>query len=112
MVSPPELAVLILAAYRGTQLAVHDTILDAPRDWVFTWHSRKDTSPVRHALVSLITCIYCAGWWVSGAFLATWLYASGQWHDAPLLVHGAEWFAVAGGQALLNRWDDSRKDSD
>lgn len=111
MVSPPELALLVLAAYRGTQLAVHDTILDTPRSWIFDWHARKDpTSPVRAAVVSLISCVYCMGWWVSGAFLAAWLLATGQWHDAPLLLHGVEWFAVAGGQALLNRWDDSRKD--
>jgi len=112
MVSPPELAVLILAAYRGTQLAVHDTILDVPRGWAFTWHSKRDTSPVRAALITLISCIYCMGWWVSGAFLAAWLLLTDQWHGTPLLVHGVEWFAVAGGQALLNRWDDSRKDAD
>ncbi|NGO45108.1 hypothetical protein [Streptomyces ureilyticus] len=33
----------------------------------------------------------------------------GTRHETPLLVHGIEWFAVAGGKALLNRWDDSRK---
>ncbi|MFB7337768.1 hypothetical protein ACFC00_40155 [Streptomyces adustus] len=42
--------------------------------------------------------------------LAGYLLASGEWGDGPPLVHLLEWFAVAGGQALLDRWDDSRKD--
>lgn len=111
MVSLPELAVLAFAAYRGTQLIVHDSILDAPRGWAFTWHSRKDTSPLRTALITLISCVYCSGWWVAGAFLAAYLLLTDQWHGVPVLLHGVEWFAVAGAQALLNRWDDSRKDT-
>lgn len=109
MVSPPELAVLCLAAYRGTQLAVHDTILDVPRGWVFRWHAAKDTSPVRAALITLISCVYCAGFWISGAALFGYLGATGGLDEHPLVL-GLEWFTVAGGQALLNRWDDSRKD--
>lgn len=107
MVSPPELAVLILAAYRGTQLAVHDTILDVPRSWLYDWHSRKATSPVRAAAVTLISCVYCMGFWVSGTVLAAFLL----WPDSFAVRIGLLWFAVAGGQALFNRWDDSRKDT-
>jgi len=110
MVSPTVLAVLAFAAYRGTQLAVHDSILDVPRGWAFRWHGRKDTSPVRTALITLISCIYCMGWWVSGAILFAYLAATGGLDDHPVIL-GLEWFAVAGGQALLNRWDDSRKDA-
>jgi hypothetical protein len=40
--------------------------------------------------------------------LAAWLLTTGTWHDAPLLIHGIEWLAVAGGAVLLNRWDDTR----
>lgn len=105
MVSPTELAVLAFAAYRGTQLAVHDTILDVPRSWLYDWHSRKPESPLRSALVTLISCVYCMGWWVSGALLAAYLL----WPDNDVVRIGLLWFAVAGGQALLNRWDDSRK---
>lgn len=112
MVSIPELAVLAAAGYRGTQLIVHDSVLDMPREWAFTWHSKNTESSIRTALVTLISCVYCTGWWVSGAFLAAWLYATGRWDDTPLLVHGIEWFAVAGTAALLNRWDDSRKDAE
>jgi hypothetical protein len=42
---------------------------------------------------------------VSGILLATWLLVTGQFDDAPLLVHGIEWFA--GGAVLLNRFDDT-----
>lgn len=107
MISLPELALLAFAGYRATQLAVHDTILDALRDAVFAWHERRPESNVRSAVVSLISCVYCMGWWVSGAILATWLLTTGQWHDAPLLVHGVEWFAVAGAAVFLNRFDDT-----
>ncbi|MGY5033550.1 hypothetical protein ACWC9U_22235 [Streptomyces sp. 900116325] len=47
---------------------------------------------------------------MSGALLLTYLLATGQWDQAPLLVHGIEWLAVAGAAVLFNRWDDSRKD--
>ncbi|MEV7815594.1 MULTISPECIES: hypothetical protein [Streptomyces] len=50
------------------------------------------------------------GWWISGASLATWVLASGQWDDSPLVVHGVEWFAVAGGAVLMNRVDDTLGD--
>lgn len=111
MISPTEIALLALAGYRGTQLVVHDSILDPVRARVDAWQQRKPMSPYRDAVVTLISCVYCSGWWVAGALLATWLLVTGQWDRAPLLVHGVEWLAVAGGAALLNRWDDSRKDS-
>ncbi|MGY3199724.1 DUF1360 domain-containing protein [Streptomyces sp. TE5632] len=107
MISIPELVVLAAAGYRATQLLVHDSILDVPRDRLFAWHSRNTDSTTRTALVTLISCVYCTGWWVAGALLATWLLASGQWHDAPLLVHGIEWFAVAGASVVINRADDT-----
>lgn len=112
MLNLAELTLLALAGYRGTQLIVFDTVLDAPRTVVFNWHGRETESAVRAAAVTLISCIYCMGFWVSGAFLAAYLYASHQWHGTPLVVHGIEWFAVAGGQALLSVWDNSRKDDE
>ncbi|WP_030672433.1 DUF1360 domain-containing protein [Streptomyces sp. NRRL B-1347] len=107
MIGPAEFALLAAASYRGTQLVVHDSILDPLRDRVAAWEDRAD-SRARTALLTLISCIYCSGWWVSGAVLATWLLATGQWHGVAPAVHAVEWFAVAGVQALLNRWDDSR----
>ncbi|WP_328427900.1 DUF1360 domain-containing protein [Streptomyces sp. NBC_00443] len=108
MVGIPTLAVLALASYRGTQLVVHDSIGDPIRDRVIAWHERRPDSSFRNAIVTLIACTYCAGWWVSGLVLAVYLLAAGAWTGTPLVLHLVEWFAVAGGQALLNRWDDSR----
>ncbi|MFF0092695.1 DUF1360 domain-containing protein [Streptomyces canus] len=107
MLNLTELALLALAGYRATQLAVHDTILEPARGVVFAWHSRKVDSTMRTAATTLISCPYCMGWWISGALLATWLLVTGQFDDAPLLVHGVEWFAVAGAAVLLNRIDDT-----
>lgn len=107
MISLTELAVLAFAGYRATQLAVHDTLLDAPRSVLFDWHSRNTQSVLRTLVITLISCVYCMGWWLSGALLAVWLHATGQWDQAPLLVHGVEWFAVAGAAVVINRLDDT-----
>ncbi|MEU7323404.1 DUF1360 domain-containing protein [Streptomyces griseoviridis] len=107
MISIPVLILLAFAGYRATQLAIHDTLLDPARAVVFNWHSRKTDSPVRGAAVTLISCPYCMGWWISGALLATLLLVTGRFDDAPLLTHGIEWFAVAGAAVLLNRIDDT-----
>lgn len=45
---------------------------------------------------------------LSLALLLTYLLTTGRFGGTPLLVHGIEWFAVAGVQALLNRWDDTK----
>lgn len=107
MINLIVLVILTLAAYRATQLAVHDTVLDWARGRLIAWHEKAPTRAGRAAAITLISCTYCAGWWLAGALLVTYLLATGTWHDTPLLVHGIEWAAVAGGQALLNRWDDT-----
>lgn len=104
-----ELAVLAFAAYRGTQLIVHDTILDKPRDLLYAWHQRRPDSSVRTALITLISCVYCSGWWISGVVLAVYLLTTGVFNQTPLLIHLLEWAAIAGAAVLANRWDDSRK---
>lgn len=110
MINLVELAVLAAAGYRGTQLLVHDSILDPVRDRIDTWFQKRPESKVREMVLTLISCVYCTGWWVSGGVLAAYLLAAGRWHDAPLLVHGVEWLAVAGAAVAINRWDDSLKD--
>ncbi|WP_030236795.1 DUF1360 domain-containing protein [Streptomyces sp. NRRL S-350] len=110
MLNLAELGVLGFACYRGTQLIVHDTILDPLRDQVIDWRVKKPESNVRDLLLTLISCVYCTGWWVAGFLLATYLLASGQWAQAPVLVHGIEWLAVAGAGVVINRWDDTRND--
>jgi hypothetical protein len=111
LIGTTELLLLGFAAYRATRIAVHDQITDPLRNPLFTWHANRPTSPLRTALITLISCTYCAGWWISGAILATYLTASGTWHDTPLAIHGVEWLAVAGAAALGNRWDDTRPDT-
>ncbi|MER6563318.1 DUF1360 domain-containing protein [Streptomyces sp. NPDC001027] len=107
MISLPVLALLGFAAYRATQLGVHDSILDPARDRLNAWYAGNVDSNTRGFLVQLISCVYCLGWWLSGMTLLAYLLATGSWDDAPWLVHGIEWFAVAGVQALLNRRDDT-----
>lgn len=102
------LAALGFAAYRATQLVVWDSIGDGLRDRLEQWHAARHDSRWRTFLRDLISCPYCSGWWLSLVTLTVYLTAAGAWGDAPLLVHAVEFWAVAGIQALLNRWDDSR----
>lgn len=110
MISLIELVVLGFAAYRATQLVVHDTILDPARARLAAWHVKKLDSRPRAFVMQLLSCIYCIGFWLAGIALLVYLLATGRFHDAPLLVHAVEWFAVAGLQALLNRRDDTFHD--
>ncbi|MEW2633351.1 DUF1360 domain-containing protein [Streptomyces sp. NPDC048389] len=107
MIDLTTLALLGLAGYRATQLAVHDTILDPARDRMHAWHESRPDSATREFVIALISCVYCMGWWISGAILATYLLVTGQFEDAPLLIHGLEWLAVAGAAVFLNRVDDT-----
>lgn len=107
MISLPELVLLVFAAYRGTRLLVHDDIAAPLRNPVFAWHDRKTGSRARQAAVTLVSCAYCMGVWVSAAALAAWLAAVGRGLPDPLEFI-VTLLAVSGGQALLNRWDDTR----
>ncbi|WP_406178009.1 DUF1360 domain-containing protein [Streptomyces canus] len=101
------LALLGVAAYRATQLGVHDSILDGARERLAAWQASNLDSQPRAFLIQLISCVYCLGWWLSGVTLLAYLLATGSWNQAPWIVHGIEWFAIAGVQALLNRRDDT-----
>lgn len=94
--SPLELTVVILAAYRATRLVTADSIFDEPRDWL-TDHAGK--------LGDLVGCPYCAGWWLSVIAYVAAVLALGRVHAAPVLAHMVEAWAVIGGQALLNAID-------
>lgn len=103
MITLIEFAVLGFAAYRATQLGVHDTIGDPVRQRIALWHAKKVDSKPRDLVMQLISCIYCLGWWAAGAVLTIWWF----WRDNPIVQFGLLWFAVAGLQALLNRRDDT-----
>lgn len=102
------LAALSFAAYRLTQFVVWDSLLDSARTRLELWQANRLTSPFRAFVRQLLSCIYCIGFWLAVAVTVIYLTAARQWDAAPLIVHGIECWAVAGGQALLNRWDDSR----
>lgn len=102
------LAALGLAAYRATQLVVHDSILSGPRLWLALRGGGTGASAWWRFWWDLASCTYCTGFHLSWITLVTYLTVAGEWGSAPLLVHAVEAWAVAGVQALLNRWDDSR----
>jgi hypothetical protein len=101
-----EIAVLGLASARGTQLIVHDSIGDPLRERLELWHAARFDSGPRTFLRTLLGCVYCVGMHLSWIALLVYLLATGGWRDAPWIVHGIEWFAVAAVQAGANRWDD------
>lgn len=106
------LAVLGFASYRATQLVVWDSIGDGPRERLKSWHMNGvgpgRSNRLRTFVLNLTSCTYCSGWWLSLITLAVYLTAAGQWGASSVWVHAVEFWAVAGIQALLNRWDDSR----
>lgn len=84
---------LALAAFRATRLVTSDVIAETPRRRVQAWALTN-----RHPkLETLVSCNYCAGWWVSVAVLAAW--------RVPLLRPFVRAFAVAGAQSLLSVLD-------
>lgn len=112
------LAALGFASYRATQLAVWDSILDplrgTPDSALERWHangiSPDRSNRGRDFVLKLFQCVYCIGFHMSWlAVLAYWLAVG----DNPVaswgsfLLFGIESFAVAGAQALLNRYDDT-----
>ena len=106
------LLILGFASYRATQLVVWDSIGDGLHERLDRWHHDGIGPDRRNAfrtfVKKLLNCVYCTGWWLSLVTLAVYLTAAGQWGAASLWVHAVEFWAVAGIQALLNRWDDSR----
>ncbi len=97
------------AAYRGTQLIVWDSILDGWRDRIERWRVAEFDSGPRKFVWDLLTCVYCTGFHVSWLTVAAYHTAT-SWSGVNVLSFGIESFAVAGVQALLNRWDDTLSD--
>lgn len=102
MLSLTELAALGLAAARATQLGVDDLILDPARARLAVWQSEKLDSKIRQFFVDLVGCLFCLGYWLSGVTLLVYLLAADSWDDAPWIIHGVEWFAIAAVQMVIN----------
>jgi hypothetical protein len=92
------LIAMTFAAYRLTRFLVEDSLLDRPREAILTKYP-----PNTHKLGTLLSCVFCAGWWISGAMLGlAHLVCLANWSLKYDLVL---WWAVAGGQALLSSLD-------
>lgn len=107
MLTLTELALLAAASYRGVQLLVHDSLTDPIRDKIETRHATNPRNKLWWFLNAVLGCVYCAGMYVAAAALWAYWLATSTWDDTPWVVHGLEWFAVAGIAALANRRDDT-----
>lgn len=101
--TPLDAATVALASFRVTRLVTSDTIADAPRHAVERWAYSVPPPSARREIATLVSCNYCAGWWVTLLVLAGWRFRLTR----PLV----EAFAVAGAQALLSAADVALNDS-
>lgn len=67
-ITEPARAVLIVAAYRAAGLEAHawDLLKASPHS---TWTERAQDDPDAPWPAQLITCRWCAGWWISLAIV-------------------------------------------
>lgn len=116
-VEPLAFLILCLAAYRATRFVVWDSLIGAHPDTgtpfakaLDTWAWKPDGSDrswVRGKVGGLLSCPFCAGFWISLLIACLWLRLW-PWE---LGVEG--WLvalAVAGGQSLLNVADRKMAD--
>jgi uncharacterized protein DUF1360 len=101
----PTLLVLGLASFRATRFVVFDSLTDPFRERIEMWHAVKHESWIRTKIRDLFSCPYCVGFWLSLITLLVYVSAVDQWSGTSLWVHAVEVWAVAGVQALLNKWD-------
>lgn len=79
--------------WRITRLLIYDNILDRPRNWVKRQHAWLD---------ALLSCPWCAGFWVSVA-ATIGLYATGA-VSLPILVWYLLPFAFSAIAGALDSW--------
>lgn len=104
-----EFALLALASWRTFQLFAFDDILNRPRrkllqlarDW-----EEGDDLPDEYRLkwAQFITCVYCAGFWISVAWWGAWEL----WPHATI-VFATPWALsaiVIGGHKILSKEED------
>lgn len=66
--TPLDLALDALAAYRLTRLVVDDTIADAPRNFVLD--ALDDAGPAGAKIAEGLACYWCVGLWIATAAAA------------------------------------------
>lgn len=99
-----------LAAARGTQLIVHDSILDGFRERLEAWHADGirpgKSNRARTFVLDLLSCVLCTGFHLSWITVAAWYTVAGTWGEFDLLTFGLTSFAVAAVQITVNlNWD-------
>lgn len=98
--APFMFVLLALAAYRVTRLVTRDSLWEHTRDRLADWFTHHRASKA----AELLTCPFCAGFWVCALVLAAALAADLVDMDADMAV--LVWWALAGAQALLSSVDD------
>ncbi len=98
------LSVLLVgaASYRFTRVITDDSISDGFRRWLY--ESGEIGKRWARWAYRLVSCSFCAGFWVSLGVWALWRHPWGSLGAARWLIC---WWAVAGVQALIG----SRKDA-
>lgn len=97
----PILALLVLASYRLSRIAVEDTVFDRPRSAIVRWADRRRWTQF---IGGILSCTWCGGWWISVTLYAVWAATAGSGNHANV-EHIAAAAAVAGGQGLLSSWE-------
>lgn len=102
--NPWEGALLGLAAWRVFRLVADDRIADRPRAWLLGvpgWNGEGDPpAGYRDGLAYLLTCPYCAGFWIACAWWGAWLLG-GDW----VLAAATPW-AISAAPPLLETLRD------
>lgn len=111
------LVVLALATFRLTRLIVADLILEGIRARVLGWCYRPRVVHVggrrvaagpgllRGRLGDLLSCRWCAGWWISGVVLAAWSAHADTLTSDRAVPLALEWAAIAGAAGALAHLD-------
>lgn len=98
-----DFATVALASYRITRLVTTDKLTARPRRDVMAWAmTRRHEGYQSWKIDDLVSCSFCAGWWITLLVLAAW--------RVRLLRPVVRAFAVAGAQSLLNAADAAMTD--
>lgn len=105
-----EFFLLGLASWSTFQLAAHDDVLDKPRRKLLRlgneWKEAGDPVPDEYRVEwgLFLTCPYCAGFWISVAWLVTWWIVPGV--VLPLAALMALRAVVVAGHKTLGKEED------
>ena len=96
---------LSFATFRLARLVAADLIVDGLRARATNWAYKPSAGKIRGRIGDLITCRWCAGWWIAGTLVAVWTAHVGALTWDRWIETGIEWCAVAGAAGLLGTFD-------